>query len=221
MSSKWELQPADIGKFGGVDLSDNRPRNQRTRDVERANTISVVKLLDEEFGVYVPPELGGKSWKIDCPFAWEHVDAGLDKNCRCYPASNHVYCFATMEHGRLTPVKLWAVKNGWQQGKAARDLLAKYGLSKPRDYRERFAELIQAREQQGGVGASSYAVEALQQAMGSVRGYDRRQYDPDVVGALEEQLEALDSLVERSAGRSEMREWYRNARDELSRVVEG
>lgn len=219
--------PAEAAKFGGVDwaqygVQPTRVSNKAREDVDRANTlVNIGQLLRDKFGVWSPDGLD-RSWKINCPFNFEHADGGVDKNCRVYPDSNHAYCFADLRHGLLSPVRVWQLKTDTAPMVAAKALLELYGLTRRTGWRDRYVELLKMRESSTAPGAPAYAVEALQSALGQVEDYDQRQYDGDVTTAMEDELEKLDRLLAKStSGREALREWYVSARDRMSEVVRG
>jgi hypothetical protein len=188
------------------------------RLIERANDISIFKVLADVFNIYHPPE--GRSYKGYCPFAWEHPDGGLDKGFRTYPSTNSAHCFVM--HGYLGPVKLVQIGQDLRPVEAAKWLLREYGLLKPRSYQARFAEVreeMEARER--SIGSTAYLVEALQSYLARVPGYEDKQFSSQVAGVMEEELERLDALlVSPGDPRRAVRDWYYNARRHLTQVVE-
>lgn len=154
---------------------------------ERANAVSIATVLADFCDTNVPSE--GRSWKGWCPFGWEHSDGGLDRNWRVYPQTNTSYCFDT--HGAMGPVKLVMMKREVPAKKAAYIILDKYGLSKPRYYKERWEELTKERAESTSLSAE-YAVAALL-SWAELQGIDTM--DTKVLKATEVALDDLDAVL--------------------------
>lgn len=186
--------------------------------VDRANSaVSLFDVLEEFFGISHPRS--GRSYKGFCPFGFEHPDGGLDKGWRTYPATNSSHCFVM--HGLLNPVRLMQIKSDQKPVKAAVRLLEHYGLIAPKHWRERYQDVLLEREQrQRSVGNPQHAVEALGMALASVPGYDVRQFDPDVMRAMEIVLERLDDAVSASDPEQAIRKWYKAAKTGMARVIQ-
>lgn len=188
----------------------------------RANAIRVTVVLADHFGVLVPLDLPpDQSWKTDCPFNTEHGDGGLDKNFRVYGSTNASYCFAM--HGQMDPVRLFMMKHDLRPVQAAEKLLKAYGLASGRDWKERYAELILAREQRAqGIGSIPYLVEALNKSLSQHPAYSDQQFTPKFARALEIELDSLDSLLAHVSGDTDLavREWYKDARNRLTTVLD-
>lgn len=192
------------------------PRRKRLNaEVERANTVPIQTVLQDVFHLYVPSDLF-RSWKTTCPFSYEHPDGGLEKNMRIY-ASNTAYCFGA--HGVLTPVRMLQLQVNVSAVKAARMLSDRYGLARSEPYWKRMEKLVleQATKRQQA-GSPTYAVAALQTALGRVPGYRDREFDPVVTKAMEAELERLDEVLEarREGG---VREWFRDALQRMTETV--
>lgn len=186
--------------------------------VDRANALSIQTVLRDLFSLSVPDVDAFASYKVNCPFSWEHSDGGMDKNCRVY-GSTHLYCFAM--HGVLTPVRLVSIQRELRPAKAAEWLLREYNLNRPRPWRERKDELIAAREQKFSVvGNTAMLVEALHMTLQNTEGYADKQYDDEFSNALGEQLDNLDSILGRKhVTEEEVRGWYNDARSALAAVL--
>lgn len=175
-------------------LSSTRGMNKSSRSkatalIEKARAeVSLFDVLDDFFDIRHPRE--GKSYKGDCPFRWEHPDGGADKGWRTYPASNTSYCFVT--HGVLDGPRLISLRNDISLTEAAKFLLNHYGKLKPKPYRERMSELVEARAKTN-LGEVSYLVEALQMAIETEA--PGMEFDPDVQNAIEEELDSLEDVL--------------------------
>lgn len=160
---------------------------------DRANTVSVFDILRDEFKMRVPNIDPGSSWKISCPFAFEHADGGMDKNCRVYGTGN-LYCFA--QHGQLTPVRIFQMKYDLSYRDAAMAVLEAYNLARPRPYWERFKDLLEARTGPSrGLGELQSVVDALHLATSQHPLYAERQYSPEFMAAMNHELRRLDAVV--------------------------
>jgi hypothetical protein len=183
--------------------------------IERANEVSVFDVMKDFCNLEVPE--GGRSYKTFCPFQFEHPNS-LDKNFRVYPATNSAYCFEM--HGMLRPVRIVQLQKDLKATKAAIVILERYGLMKPRHYRERFNELLVEREQaKTEVGDTNYIVEALHTSLRSHPAYDEVQYRAVFRQALDEELVRLDRLVQSGYDETVVRSWYERARDRLRAIV--
>lgn len=192
------------------------PRRKRLNaEIERANSVPIQTVLQDVFHLYVPEDLF-RSWKTMCPFSYEHPDGGSEKNMRIY-ASNSAYCFGL--HGVLTPVRLVQLQVNVNALKAARMLSDRYGLARTEPYWKRMQTLVleqSTRMQQAG--SPTHAVAALQTALGRVPGYRDREFNPEVIQAMEAELERLDEVLEakREGG---VREWFRDALRRMTETV--
>lgn len=186
--------------------------------IDRANSeVSIFDVLDEFFGIWVPRE--GNSWKARCPFGYEHPDGGLDKGWRTYPSTNSSMCFVM--HGFMGPVRLISIKYSERAVKSAERLLRHYGFLTPRPWRERFTELqVEMEHRTPSVGNPQHAVAALSVALKEHPQYTRRQFDSDVMQAMEAVLDRLDQVVQQEDP-EKVREWYGQAKAVMLRVIEG
>lgn len=186
--------------------------------VDRANSmVDLFDVLEEFFGVFHPRE--GKSYKGFCPFGFEHPDGGMDKGWRTYPATNSSHCFVM--HGLLNPVRLMQIKHDEKPVKAAVRLLEHYKLIQPKHWRERYQDLLIEREQrQRSAGNPQHAVEALNLALTGIQGYDSRQFDADVMRAMEIVLDKLDDAVSSDDPEQAIRKWYKAAKKGMARVIQ-
>lgn len=182
--------------------------------VARANLIDVRTVLLDFHGLDVPPM---NSWKVDCPYSFEHGDGGTDKNCRMYDMANALYCFAM--HGMLTPVRLTVLRTDLRQREAATELLQHYGKLKGRGYRARYEEVLQEMERRReGDTNVQVLVEALHVALAKEPTFFRRQFDADV---REELTSAMDRLSEmaRGASKEELRKWLTESSQQVRSCV--
>jgi hypothetical protein len=207
-------------KLGGFRVSAHnargRSRRRRKSPIERANEISVFDVLFDFFGINHPRS--GRSYKGYCPFAFEHPDGGLDKQFRTYPETNTAYCFEM--HGQLTPVNLIAYRKELTHRRAAEFLLDHYGLSKPKDYRERWQRLIDARSTPSAVTNGQDLVEALTVFLKQHPAYERCQYDDGFLSTLNSCLEVLDQILERKPEEELIRAWYDIAKDTMVGILD-
>lgn len=183
-----DLNPSDRAKYALP------PKPVRAETiVDRANQlIDIRDVYNNESGFFAPT---GEyfSWKIYCPFAYEHADGGIDKNTRMYPPT-HIYCWA--QHGKITPVFLHARRNGLTQKAAAEELLHKAGLLKPKNFRERWQEILSERGDKVNVrlGSQSYAIDALQKRLALDSDYADHEFDDAVRQSWNYVLETLDAI---------------------------
>ena len=160
-----------------------RGQSYAERLIERADNVNMFDVLEDFFGLNLPRV--GDSYKSKCPFYYEHADGGLDKGWRTYPATNSSMCFPM--HGYMGTVRLIQNKYGISSQKAAYKILDNYGLLKPKNYRVRYNDLLleQERQEQGAVGNPQNAAAALNMALRNIPSYTARQFDDDVLEALE------------------------------------
>lgn len=174
-------------------------------------SISIFDLLQGLFGVDAPRE--GGSFKIFCPFSFEHPDGGVERACRTYPETNSAYCFAL--HGRLTPVKLYALAKDLRYKQAAVELLRRAGLYDPRPWKERLPEVLAEREAakatRTDLGDPQTLVAALHTSLRSHPAYPVAGVSPALSGALEARMALLEGL----SGVEAVRTWY----DESKKVL--
>lgn len=184
--------------------------------IERANEVSIFDVLRDFFNLHLPRE--GRSFKSYCPFAEEHPDGGLDKGWRTYPATNSSMCFPL--HGYMPPVRLIQIKYRERAGKSAERILRSYDLLKPRHWRDRYTELAHSKEHQPHevVGNPQHAVGALNYALRTHPDYAVKQFNPEIMAAMEIVLDALDQSV--STGDPEqVREWFIKAKAAMLRKL--
>lgn len=208
-----ELRGAD--KYRRQPVEDPR-RSALQADIDRANAVPIQSVLQDLFGIFVPSGLD-RSWKTYCPFYFEHPDGGVERNMRVY-GSNSGYCFAM--HGFLTPVRIVQLRSEVGARRAAQILSDTYGLAlKKEPYWVRMNQLIldqavKVRE----AGSPTHAVAALQAALERLEGYADRQFDPDVIEALEAELEALDDVL-RTREEGGVRQWFRKALTHMNTML--
>ena len=188
------------------------------RLIERANEVDIFDVLEDFFEITVPRE--GSSYKSHCPFAFEHPDGGrLDKGFRTYPGSNSAMCFVM--HGYLGPVRLIQLRYSLKAVTAAEKILNAYGLNRPRPWRDRIREVMveaEQRQTRPGVGDPAHAAEALNIALRKEPAYLRRQFDPDVLNAMEVVLDRLD-MVMQGGDPEDVRRWYDRAKSVMVQIV--
>jgi hypothetical protein len=195
------------------------PTTWAERLIERADSeVSIFNVLEDFCGVHAPRE--GRSFKSRCPFADEHPDGGrLDKGFRTYPGSNSAMCFVM--HGYMGPVRLAQLRFGVRPLVAAKKILDAYGLDRPRPWRVRLRETMIEAEQRAtrpGTGDPTHAVEALHIALRKEPTYVTRQFDDDVLHAMEVVLDRLD-VVMASGDPDAVRRWYDAAKSAMLRIV--
>lgn len=195
------------------------PTTWAERLIERADTeVSIFDVLADFFGMRVPRE--GRSFKSRCPFADEHPDGGrLDKGFRTYPGSNSSMCFVV--HGYMGPVRLVQLRFGLRAVTAADKILDAYGLSRPRPWRDRLREAMVEAEQRAaapGTGDPAHAVEALHIALRKEPAYVTRQFDDDVLHAMDVVLDRLD-VVMATGDPDAVRRWYDAAKNAMLKIV--
>lgn len=184
--------------------------------LDRANEVPIHDVLRDVFGAFVPD--GGTSMKVYCPFAFEHGDGGVDKNCRIYPATNSLFCF-TM-HGFMPPTRLIQIREDVNIWRAAESLLQRYNIPTGRSYQDRFQDLVLSREtSRADVPTTAVIVESLHRALRNVEEYLSRQFDPDVTAAMEEELDRADALLSASADMDEIRHWHTSALHRITSII--
>jgi hypothetical protein len=187
-------------------LAPSAPPSDAVLFIEQANrSVSIEKVLFDHFGIEVGP---GKN---PCPFDFEHSDGGQDKALRVYPDTNSAYCFAL--HGVLDPVKLFSLKGDNRPLYAAQLLMRAYGIdTRPKGWRERYNDIALQRETSVRQIPPGSVVEALQAALRQDQGYVAHQFHPDVLRAVEGQLDAIDKLVSQTTDIKEIQEWLTQAK---------
>lgn len=204
--------------YHALQAKQERPRTSAERLIDRANSeVSIFDVLEHFFDIRVPRE--GRSWKAYCPFAYEHGTNRADKGWRTYPDSNSSMCF--IMHGYMGPVRLISLKYSERQVKAAERLLKYFGHLEELPWKDRFAQMQAESENQGpSIGNPQHAVAALDAALKDHPQYVRRQFDTDVMKAMEVVLDRLDEVV-RDGDPEKVREWYGQAKLVMHRVIEG
>lgn len=182
--------------------------------IVRADTEVPIAEVLAECGIIVPSEIVG-SWKTRCPFAYEHADGGLDKNCRTY-SSNHMFCFAS--HGTLRPTQIAARHRRMRRLEVAEALLNERGLLRPRTAKELWAAADErSRETHDTLGKHADAVLALQRSLADV---ELDELDPNVQVVWHEVLRALDAVMANpDSGLDDLRTWLAESRVRLSETV--
>jgi hypothetical protein len=211
------LNPSDAARYG---LDTQPKRSAGSGLIERCDElISIIDVL-EQMGCDVPRG-EYSSWKMHCPFGYEHPDGGIDKNFRAYPPSN-VNCFAM--HGFLTPSSLYARWKGLSRERSAKILLEEAGLLKYQNYREKWNELADereaAREANTALGSTADLVKALQQALHRNLNYKAAEFSPGVREAWRVVLTALDVLWSRSdTDRAKLQVWFERSLLKINNAV--
>lgn len=184
-------------------------------EIDRANAVPIQSVLSDLFGIYVPTGLD-RSWKTTCAFSFEHPDGGVERNMRVY-GSNSAFCFAM--HGFLTPVRLIQIRSEVGAKRAAAILSERYGLVKRVPYWERMRQLVLDKSVKvQDSGSPTHAVAALQAALGRLESYQVRQFDQDVMQAMEDELERLDEVL-RTRVEGGVREWFREALGRMNTML--
>lgn len=184
--------------------------------INRANAVDIFDVLEDFFDLRIPRT--GDSYKSRCPFYYEHADGGLDKGWRTYPATNSSMCFPM--HGYMGPVHLIRNKYGDRPFRAAERILKHYDLLRPKPWWERYDTLaLEQAQARTAVGNPQHAVSALNLALRSVSGYTLRQFDSDVLAAMEVVLNRLDEVAQQDDP-SAVRLWLQNAKKIMTHVVE-
>lgn len=194
-----------------------RPQSWAERLIDRANEVSIFDVLEDFFDRALPRE--GQSFKARCPFGVEHPDGGLDKGWRTYPGSNSSMCFVM--HGYMGPVRLVQIQYGIKAVSAAERILNFYNLNRPRPWRDRYWDVATEVEQRGArpvTGDPAHAVEALNIALRKEPTYATRQFDADVLHAMEIVMDALDKAMQ-SGNPDAVREWYDKAKSAMLRIL--
>lgn len=194
-----------------------KPQSWAERLIDRANDVSIFDVLADFFDIYVPRE--GTSFKSRCPFGDEHPDGGLDKGWRTYPGSNSSNCFVM--HGPMGPVRLVQLREGIKAVRAADRILNFYGLNRPRAWRDRYWDVaveVEQRDSRPAAGDPALAVEALNIALRKEPEYVRRQFDDDVLHAMEVVLDRLDAVVQMDDPEA-VRAWYDKAKSVMLQIV--
>ena len=172
------------------------PKVKPVSEIDRAN--EAVDIRDIYNGLMSSRAPTGEysSWKIFCPMAHEHADGGRTKNCRVFPPT-HIYCWEM--HGYISPVRLYSYWKGMSTKAAARELLDQRGLLQPKNFRERWNDLLNLREQkdEDKLGDKQDAVSALQNALQNDTLYIEHEYSEEVRSAWVLILAKLDMLWSR------------------------
>ena len=183
--------------------------------VDRANAVSIHDVLRDFLDINVPV-FHERSWKDYCPFGFEHPDGGVDKGWRIYSMTNSSYCF--VQHGSMGPVRLVALRKELSHKKAAYAILDRYDLIKPRHYRQRYDELIQAQAtRMESIGNLADLVGALHQALSQEPFYAERQFTTEFAEQMEAALGELNDLT--SSSPEAVREWFTRAKSELGATL--
>lgn len=188
---------------------------------------SLVNLANEKINIveiynamgHAAPQGMYGSFKIHCPFNYEHGDGGLDKNCRIYPPS-HIYCFAM--HGLLKPVYLYAKWKDLQYTRAAVILLEERGLLKSSNYKDRWEELLneRAKSNTNSLGDQADVIAALQTEIAQDERYMAVEFADPVREAWKLILRALDVLWSRpESDITAIYRWYDNSLKKLKEAV--
>lgn len=210
------MKPNDYAKYAPASI----PKKNLTV-IEQADAAVNILEVYNAMGNRAPYAMFS-SYKIDCPFSYEHTDGGLDKNCRIYPPTN-IYCFAA--HGVMTPTSLYARWKAMSRSRAAIILLEERGLLKNKSYREQWNDLIELREENRvantKLGDPTYAVEALQTAMHNNAAYSVVEYTDHVREAWKVVLAILDILWTREdTDYEKINVWFERSLQKLNRAVE-
>jgi hypothetical protein len=121
----------------------------------------------------------------------------------------------------MGPVRLVALQEGKKPLAAAKVILAKYEVLKPRSWRERFRE-IQIEQERREKVSPSWVVAALHQGLRAHPRYDEVQFTPEFTAAIEQELEGLGGLLETGLGTDDrVREWYVGAKERLTALMGG
>lgn len=193
------------------------PPTWAERLIDRANEVSIFDVLEDFFDLTLPRE--GQSFKSRCPFGAEHPDGGLDKGWRTYPGSNSSMCFVM--HGYMGPVRLIQMQYGGKAVSAAERILNFYNLNRPRPWRDRYWDVateVAQRESRPVTGDPAHAVEALNIALRKEPGYVTRQFDDDVLHAMEVVLDRLDAVMQ-AEDPDAVRQWYQQAKSAMVQIV--
>lgn len=195
------LKPADAARYAPPKAAE-RPRTL----VDWANEVADIRDVLRDMGLYAPSGTF-YSYKIDCPWNYEHADGGRDKNCRLFGGTN-IYCWAA--HGYITPSYLYSRWKGVTIQDAAKELLDQLGLLK-KNWRETWNELVEVRDakEHVGLGQQSYAIDALHAALKTDKKYLEQEFEEPVRLAWVVVLAALDSIWERPDADSDtLSEWF-------------
>lgn len=211
------MLPGATKYLASAAVKNSIPPTWAERLIAKADDVSVFDVLEDFFDIRVPRE--GVSFKSRCPFAFEHPDGGLDKGWRTYPGSNSSMCFVM--HGRMGPVRLIQMRYGLRAVPAADKILDQYGLSRPKPWRERYTAVlieVEQRDNRPVTGDPAHAAEALNMALRKEPLWTTRQFDNDVLNAMEIVLDRLDAVIE-SGDPEAVRRWYDKAEYAMLRIV--
>jgi hypothetical protein len=211
------LKADDAARYG---INNARPVRQGNTWIEKAD--EVVNILDilEAMGCDVPRG-EYNSWKMFCPFKDEHADGGLDKNFRVYPPTN-VNCFAM--HGYMTPTLLYKHWKNMSRERAALILLEERGLLKNRNYRERWNELVDFRENErqtrADLGNQADLIDALTSHLRLTPNYKLVEFHPVVREAWRVVLTALDVLWSRpEVDLDKLQVWFERSKVKIELAI--
>ncbi len=208
----------EMEAFRRPSAESTRERSPLGRRIDNANTAPIHLVLRDEFEILVPEEID-KSWKIHCPFGAQHLDGGLEKNTRVYD-NGYVYCFASLDHGRMGPVDLVQNKYSWPLPRVLEYLEDRYDLRRYEHDRDRMARLMVERERAvHPAGDPADAVAALTASLRGVPGYVDRQYDEPILRSFQQQVELLGDAIAGPEG-SVLR-WLTDAKVAVVKVLEG
>lgn len=173
--------------------------------IDKADAIVDIRDIMRQMKLYAP-EGTFYSYKINCPWAEEHDDSGLDKNCRLFGSTN-IYCWAM--HGYITPTYLYSRWKHVPREKAAETLLDERGLlNKP--WRQRWNDLVDYREEKRHtrLGNKQDVVAALHAALRNDETYIEYEFSAPVRQKWAQVLKAMDSVWEFNIGFDALNDFY-------------
>ena len=197
--------------------SEVRVQSALSRRIEIADSVSLATVLREEFDISIPEDITS-SWKMVCPFAPEHAATGVERTARAY-ADGGLYCFASLDHGRMGPVALIQRNREWGLPRTLDYIEEHFGLARREHYTDRMTRMLadRVRAQHRNFGDPADAVAALQAEARNVQGYLDVQYDSVVLEAFQSQVEALREAMD---GSETLLGWFAAASAALRSVIQ-
>lgn len=183
--------------------------------VQRAlKDIKIEDVLSRYYDINVPYD--AVSWKVRCPFFFEHEDGGLDKQFRVYSESNSGYCFAM--HGRVDNLTLYRSQRFSSTFfDAAEALLTEFNIEyKNKSYRETFEEILKEKEE---VIDSSSIIEAMKVYLSTISEYEDLQFHPEVLDGMKLFLDQVYSICENASSLEEVETWYQLEKSRLRSIL--
>lgn len=179
--------------------------------IQKAKTeIRIEDVLQKYYDIDVPYE--AVSWKVRCPYAYEHADGGLDKQFRVYSDSNTGWCFEM--HGRVDNLSLYRDQHPYlNYFDAAKSLLEDFDIDFHRkSYREVYEDIVSEKRvdlrYQDIVDAMKLYVSAFPQ-------YVEHEYDGEVVQRINDFNSVVKAKCSNHGSLEEIVQWYQQEKTNM------